>query len=298
MNNFKSGFVALVGRPNVGKSTLLNCLMGEKLAIVTNKPQTTRNKIRGILTDASSQIVFMDTPGIHRPKSKLGKNMVKMAKDAQDDGDIIVLLTSPGRNAAKDDEDIIRRLARSKATKFLVINKIDTIPKGDILGITEQYSEMAKFNEIIPISALNGENVAALKSVILDYLPEGPRYFPDDMTTDMPDKFLISEIIREKALMAMQDEIPHGIAIEIDKLAEREGSDVIDIEAVLYCEKDSHKGMIIGKSGAKLKEIGMKARRDIEPMYDARINLQIWVKIKENWRDRDFYIKNFGYRPD
>lgn len=295
---FKSGFVALVGRPNVGKSTLLNCLMGEKLAIVTNKPQTTRNKIRGILTSPDSQIVFLDTPGIHRPKSKLGQNMVKMAQNATDDGDIIILITAPGKNAAAQDAPIIADIARRRAAKFLVINKIDTIPKADILPITETYADMGIFDEIIPLSALNGENVAALRQTIMTRIPPGPAYFPADMTTDMPDKFLISEVIREKALLALQEETPHGIAIEIEKFARREDKEIIDIEAVMYCEKDSHKGMVIGKKGAMLKQIGTAARQDIARMYDERINLQIWVKIKENWRDRDFYIKNFGYRPD
>ena len=284
MENHKSGFVTLAGRPNVGKSTLLNRLMGEKISIVSNKPQTTRNKIRGILTEEGSQIVFLDTPGIHKPKSKLGENMMTMSYDALADGDIIAFIISPekSKDLIESDELFIKSIPKSRGKIFLIINKIDTVPKDAILGIIERYREFADFAEIIPISATRGENTDKLKETILEYLPEGPRFFPEDMSTDMPERFLISETIREKALFFLQDELPHGIAVDIDKFALRENQAIIDIEAVIYCDKDSHKGMIIGKGGAKLKEIGTSARLDIQRMYDEKINLQVWVKVKEN----------------
>ncbi|MCL2416101.1 MAG: GTPase Era, partial [Defluviitaleaceae bacterium] len=279
MENHKSGFVTLAGRPNVGKSTLLNRLMGEKISIVSNKPQTTRNKIRGILTEEGSQIVFLDTPGIHKPKSKLGENMMTMSYDALADGDIIAFIISPekSKDLIESDELFIKSIPKSRGKIFLIINKIDTVPKDAILGIIERYREFADFAEIIPISATRGENTDKLKETILEYLPEGPRFFPEDMSTDMPERFLISETIREKALFFLQDELPHGIAVDIDKFALRENQAIIDIEAVIYCDKDSHKGMIIGKGGAKLKEIGTSARLDIQRMYDEKINLQVWV---------------------
>jgi len=295
-NSFKSGFVAIVGRPNVGKSTLLNSFLGEKVAIITNKPQTTRNNIRGILTNDKHQIVFVDTPGMHTPKHKLGKNMVKLAENSMADGDIILFVIAP--TITSFDKEIAARLAKSKAVKFLVVNKIDTIQKGEILPIVDAYKELCDFAEIIPVSAMKGENLGTLKDNIIKHLPEGPRYFPPGMVTDAADSFIVAEMIREKALYLLQEEIPHGIAVEILSLSRREDKPIIDIQANLYCEKSSHKGIIIGKGGAMLKDIATRARRDIERIYDEKINLQLWVKVKEKWRDSDFLIRSFGFREE
>ena len=295
-DQFKSGFAAIVGRPNVGKSTLLNSFLGEKVAIITNKPQTTRNNIRGILTSNEFQIVFVDTPGIHTPKHKLGKNMVKMAENSMADGDVILFVIAPAITGF--DKEIARRLANNKGVKFLVINKIDTITKGEILPIVDAYKELCDFAEIIPISAMKGENLDTLRDNIIKYLPAGPRYFPEGMVTDASDAFIVSEMIREKALYLLQEEIPHGVAVEILSLTRREDKPIIDIQANIYCEKSSHKGMIIGKGGAMLKDIATKARLDIERIYDEKINLQLWVKVKEKWRDSDFYVRSLGFREE
>jgi len=295
-NDYKSGFAAIVGRPNVGKSTLLNSFLGEKVAIITNKPQTTRNNIRGILTSNEHQIVFVDTPGIHTPKHKLGKNMVKMAENTMADGDVILFVIAP--KITNFDKEIAQRLASSKAVKFLVINKIDTIDKGEILPIVDAYKELCDFAEIIPVSAMKGENLGTLKDNIIKYLPEGPRYFPEGMVTDAADSFIVSEMIREKALYLLQEEIPHGMAVEILSLSRREDKPIIDIQANIYCEKSSHKGIIIGKNGAMLKDIATRARRDIERIYDEKINLQLWVKVKEKWRDSDFFMRTLGFKEE
>jgi len=294
--DFKSGFAAIVGRPNVGKSTLLNSFLGEKVAIITNKPQTTRNNIRGILTTSEFQIVFVDTPGIHTPKHKLGKNMVKLAENSMADGDVILFVIAP--QITNFDKEIAQRLAKSKGVKFLVINKIDTIDKGEILPIVDAYKEFCDFAEIIPVSAIKGENLGTLRDNIIKYLPTGPRYFPEGMLTDAADSFIVSEMIREKALYLLQEEIPHGMAVEILSLSRREDKPIIDIQANIYCEKSSHKGIIIGKGGAMLKNIATRARMDIERIYDEKINLQLWVKVKENWRDSDFLIRSLGFREE
>ncbi|MCL2575059.1 MAG: GTPase Era [Defluviitaleaceae bacterium] len=299
-DTFKSGFVAIVGRPNVGKSTLLNSIMGEKIAIITNKPQTTRNIVRGIITTDNTQIIFIDTPGMHRPKDKLSENMVKMAENSIKDADVVLFITSPSEKSDihPADNDILAQLSGVKTKKFLVINKIDTIDKGRILPITDTYNKICAFDETLPISALKGENLLILREAIEKYLPLGPKYFPEGMMTDAPDAFIVAEMIREKALYMLQEEIPHGIAVEINSLKKRENKEIIDIEATIYCEKNSHKGMIIGKSGAMLKEIGIRARRDIQRLYEEKINLKTWVKIKENWRDSDFFMRNFGFKVD
>ena len=295
-SDFKSGFAAIVGRPNVGKSTLLNSFLGEKVAIITNKPQTTRNNIRGILTTAESQIVFVDTPGIHTPKHKLGKNMLKMAENTIAGGDVVLFVIAPAVTGF--DKEIAGRLAKIGGVKFLVINKIDTIGKSEILPIVDAYRELCDFAEIVPISAMKGENLGTLKDCIIKYLPRGPRYFPDDMVTDATDAFIVSEMIREKALYLLQEEIPHGIAVEILSLTGREDKPIIDIQANIYCEKSSHKGIIIGKGGTMLKDIATRARLDIERIYEEKINLQLWVKVKENWRDSDFFMRTLGYREE
>jgi len=296
MSDFISGFISVVGRPNVGKSTLINLLTGEKIAIVTNKPQTTRNTITAIITDENSQIVLMDTPGIHSPKSKLGQYMVKSAESAFQEIDVILFLTEPNKKIPAVDISIIEKLSGLKSPVFLVINKIDTIPKEELLSIIDQYRQLMNFKEIVPVSALHAKNTDELLKTIKKYLKPGPKYFPEDMVTDQPERQIAAEIIREKALLRLGDEIPHGIAVEITSMSQRKDRSLIDMEATIYCEKDSHKGMVIGKQGAKLKEIGSMARADIEGLLGTSVNLQLWVKVKKDWRDSDFWLKNFGYR--
>ncbi len=291
----KSGFVTIIGRPNVGKSTLTNCMLGEKIAIVTNKPQTTRNKITCVLTGDDYQVVFIDTPGLHTPKSKLGEYMVNSVKTAIADADIVIYLIEPFDRINSEDRGIIEKIKNVNSKVFLAINKIDTVEKGQILKVMEAYTNEFKFDEIIPIAAQRGENVDVLVENIVKYLPEGPKYFPDDFITDQPERQIAAEIIREKILYLLQEEIPHGTFVEILSVKKRENKDLIDVDATIYCEKDSHKGMIIGKGGKMLKEIGVRARRDISRFMGSPINLQIWVKVKKDWRDNDFLLKSFGY---
>ena len=295
MNKFYSGFVSLVGRPNVGKSTLMNCLIGEKIAIISSKPQTTRNKIQSVLTKEDFQIVFIDTPGIHKPKHKLGQYMVKSAENALNEVDIILMLVEPFNKINEMDKFVIEKFKNVKTPIVLVINKIDTVDNEKLLSCINAYKEAYNFKEIVPVSAINGNNVDELLKVIKQYLPEGPKYFPDDMITDQPERQIAAEIIREKALYLLQDEIPHGIAVEITTMKKRNDKNLVDVLATIYCEKDSHKGIIIGKQGAMLKRIGSKARRDIENLLGSPIYLEIWVKVKKDWRDSDFLLKNFGY---
>lgn len=292
---FHSGFVSLIGRPNVGKSTLMNLLIGEKISIISSKPQTTRNKIQTILTTDTMQVIFVDTPGIHKSKSKLGDYMVKSAETSLNDVDIVLYLIEPYEKIKDSDKAILKRLEKVKTPVFLVINKIDTVEKPELLKVIENYSKEYNFAEIIPLSALKGKNQETLLENIEKYLPEGPKYFPEDMITDQPEKQIVSEIIREKALYLLQDEIPHGIAVEITSMKHRKDKDIMDIEATIYCERDSHKGIIIGKQGSMLKKIGSNARRDIQRFLGGQINLQIWIKVKKDWRDSDFLLKNFGY---
>ena len=294
-NNFRSGFVSLIGRPNVGKSTLMNRLVGEKIAIISNKPQTTRNKIQAILTTNNFQVIFIDTPGIHIPKSKLGNFMVKCAQTTLNEVDIVLYLIEPYEKIKDSDLKILERLKNINSKVFLIINKVDTVAKEKILNVINSYRSKYNFNEIIPISAIKGTNIEDLLNNIEKYLPQGPKYFPEDMITDQPERQLISEIIREKSLYLLQEEIPHGIAVEITGMKKRENKEIIDIDATIYCEKDSHKGIIIGKQGSMLKQIGSKARYDIERLLGSPTNLQIWVKVKKDWRDSDFLLKNFGY---
>jgi len=292
---FYSGFISIIGRPNVGKSTLLNRFTGEKVAIVSDKPQTTRNKIRSIITGEDYQIIFIDTPGIHTPKSKLGEFMVGSAETALNEVDCILFLIEPDKKCGPGDMGIIERLKRVKTSVFLVINKIDTVRKEDLLEVIDTYRKLYDFAEIIPISALGGENADTLMSAIRKTLQEGPMYFPADMMTDQPERQICAEIIREKLLHVLEDEIPHGIAVEIMSLKLRPDKEIIDIEATIYCEKDSHKGIVIGKGGKVLKKVGTGARHDIERLLGSPINLQLWVKVKKDWRDSDFLLKNFGY---
>ncbi len=296
MGKFYSGFVSLVGRPNVGKSTLMNCLIGEKIAITSSKPQTTRNKITSILTKEDFQCVFLDTPGIHKPRHKLGEYMVRSAENTFKEVDLVLFLVEPTAEVGELDRFVIEKLENVKTPVVLVINKIDTVAdKETLLGIIDTYRKLYPFQEVVPISAATGSNTEELLRVIRRFLPEGPQYFPADMVTDQPERQIASEIIREKALYLLQDEIPHGIAVEIMSMKKRPDQDMVDVQALIYCERDSHKGIIIGKNGAMLKKIATFARRDMERLLGSRIYLQIWVKVKKDWRDSDFLLKNFGY---
>ena len=294
-DKFYSGFVSLVGRPNVGKSTLMNRLIGEKIAIISNKPQTTRNRVQSILTKDGFQIVFIDTPGIHRPRHKLGEYMVKSAETTLNEVDAVLMLIEPTDKIIEADRLIIEKFAKVKSPVILVINKIDTVDRERVFKVIDEYRKLYDFAEIVPISAFEGTNTDELLSVIRKYLPEGPRYFPSDMVTDQPERQIASEIIREKALRLLEDEIPHGIAVEITEMKKRKEGNLVDVRATIFCEKDSHKGIIIGKHGDMLKKIGTKARGDIERLLGSPIYLELWVKVKKDWRDSDFLLKNFGY---
>ncbi len=291
----KSGFVTIIGRPNVGKSTLMNAMVGQKIAITSNKPQTTRNRIRSVFTDDRGQIVFVDTPGIMQARNKLGEYMVDAAQKTLQDVDLALYLIEPSDFIGKGDRHILDQLQNVKVPVILIINKIDTIQKEDILAVIAKYSKEMEFAEIIPVSALNCDNVDDVIDTIFDYLPEGPAFYDEDTITDQPERAIVAELIREKALRALNEEVPHGIAVGIDVMKKRKNSKIMDIEVTIVCEKNSHKGIIIGKQGAMLKKIGSQARADIEDMIGMKVNLKIWVKVKKDWRDSDFLIKNFGY---
>lgn len=291
----KSGFVTIIGRPNVGKSTLINQIIGEKIAIMSNKPQTTRNRIQSIYTAEDCQIIFIDTPGIHKSKNKLGEYMEKSVETTLNEVDLILMLVEPTTKILDNDRYVIQKIQNIKTNVILVINKVDTVEKPKLLKIIDNFKDLYKFNSIIPISALNGDNIDDLLNNIKQALPEGPQYFPSDMITDQPERQIVSELIREKALQLLEDEIPHGIAVEIISMKQRENKDIVDIEANIYCEKESHKGIVIGKKGAKLKQIGTKARIDIQNLLGSQVFIQLWVKVKKDWRDNDFLLKNFGY---
>lgn len=295
--NTKSGFVTFIGRPNVGKSTLMNYIIGQKIAITSNKPQTTRNKIQTVLTDERGQIVFVDTPGIHKAKNKLGEFMVGAAEKTIGEVDVICWLVEPTTFIGAGEQHIIEKLKHVKAPVLLVINKVDTIKKEEILPVIDRYRKEVDFAEIVPVCARNGDNVADLVEVIFKYLPYGPMFYDEDTVTDQPVRQIVSELIREKALHALNEEIPHGIAVVIDSMKERRNGKgkITDIQATIICERDSHKGIIIGKGGEMLKKIGANARYEIEKQLDTRVNLQLWVKVKKEWRDSDILIKNFGY---
>ncbi|OPJ56997.1 GTPase Era [Alkalithermobacter paradoxus] len=293
---FKSGFVSILGRPNVGKSTLMNRVIGEKIAIMSDKPQTTRNKIQSVYTDENFQIVFLDTPGIHKPKNKLGEYMVKAATSTLNDVDLVLFVVDDSKTIGPGDRRIIEDLKKVKTPIILVINKIDNLNKEELIEIVDNYNKEGVFTEIVPVSALKGANVNTLIDVVKKYIPEGPQYFPSDMLTDQPERVLVSELIREKVLHYIHEEIPHGVAVEIETMKQRKEGDIIDISAAIYCERDSHKGIIIGKNGKKLKGIGKAAREDIERLLGSKVYLQLWVKVKEKWRESENYIRNFGYR--
>lgn len=302
-SKYKSGFVTLIGRPNVGKSTLMNQLIGQKIAITSSKPQTTRNRIQTVYTDERGQIIFLDTPGIHKAKNKLGEYMVNIAERTISEVDLVLWLVEPSTFIGEGEQHIAEKLQKTKTPVILVINKIDTVKKEEVLKFIAAYKDLLVFAEIMPVSALKGENTKSLVELIYRYLPEGPQYYDEDTVTDQPERQIVAELIREKALRLLDDEIPHGIAVSIERMKERpseqtNGTGLIDIEATIVCERDTHKGIIIGKGGSMLKQIGTQARKEIEGLLDCRVNLQLWVKVKKDWRDSDFLMKNFGYNKD
>ena len=293
----KSGFATLIGRPNVGKSTLMNNLIGQKIAITSKKPQTTRNKIQTVYTDDRGQIVFLDTPGIHKAKNKLGDYMVHVAEHTLKEVDVILFLVEPSTFIGAGDKHIIEQLKKAGVPVILLINKIDMLAqKEELLPIIDAYRKEMDFDQIIPISAFNGDGTREVLDAIFSFLPYGPMFYDEDTVTDQPQRQIVAEVIREKALHALDAEIPHGIAVAIDRMNERPGKNpMVDIDATIICERDSHKGIIIGKGGAMLKKIGSNARYELEHMLDSKVNLKLWVKVKKDWRDSDFMIKNFGY---
>ena len=291
----KSGFATLIGRPNVGKSTLMNQLIGQKIAITSHKPQTTRNRIQTVYTSEQGQIVFLDTPGIHKAKNRLGEYMVDVAKQTLKEVDVILWLVEPTTFIGAGERHIAGQLSRVRTPVILVINKVDTIRKEEVLGVIDAYRQLLDFAQIIPVSALKGTNKETLIEQIFRYLPYGPMFYDEDTVTDQPMRQIAAELIREKALKLLDEEIPHGIAVYIDLMKQRERSGIWDIEATIVCERDSHKGIIIGRGGAMLKKIGSAARYEIEKQLEAKVNLRLWVKVKKDWRDSDFLMKNFGY---
>lgn len=295
---FKSGFVSIIGRPNVGKSTFMNRVVGQKIAIMSDKPQTTRNKVQGVVTNDHSQMVFIDTPGIHKPKHKLGDFMMKSAKNTLKEVDVILFMVNANEKIGPGDRFVIEMLQGTETPVFLVINKIDLVHPDDLLGIITSYTEEYDFAEIVPLSALNGNNVERLMDTLLTYLPEGPKYYPDDQVTDHPERFIISELIREKVLHLTREEVPHSIAVVIDKIAREPDKDMVNVMATIIVERDSQKGIVIGKQGALLKQIGTKARRDIEMLLGSKVYLELWVKVQKDWRNKPGQLKEFGFRED
>ncbi len=297
-SNFKSGFVTLIGRPNVGKSTLMNSLIGQKIAITSNKPQTTRNRIQTVYTDEEGQIIFLDTPGIHKAKNKLGDYMVGAAERTLSEVDVIVWLVEPTDFIGTHEQHILELIGKVKTPVVLAINKIDSVDKENIMTAINTYKDAYDFADIVPVSALKGSNKEELMKVLFKYLPYGPMYYDEDTVTDQPERQIVAELIREKALRLLNDEVPHGIAVTIESMKYRKKAHIYDIEATIICERDSHKGIIIGKQGAMLKSIGTKARLEVENLLGNKVNLQLWVKVKKDWRDSDFLLKNYGYRDN
>ena len=298
-DNFKSGFVTIIGRPNVGKSTLMNHLIGQKIAITSNKPQTTRNRIQTVYTDMErGQIVFLDTPGIHQAKNKLGEYMVNVAEHTLSEVDVILWLVEPSTFIGAGEQHIIKQLKKTKTPVILIINKVDTVEREKILEYIDAYRKVFDFAEIVPASALREQNLDTVVDVIFKYLPYGPMFYDEETVSDQPERAIVAEIIREKALHALDDEIPHGIAVYIDRMKERRGQNIIDIDATIVCERDSHKGIIIGKGGSMLKKIGSNARYEMERLLDTQVNLKLWVKVRKDWRDSELMMKNFGYNKD
>lgn len=296
---YKSGFISIIGRPNVGKSTFLNRVIGQKIAIMSDKPQTTRNKVQGVLTTNDSQMIFIDTPGIHKPKHKLGDFMLKVSKNTLREVDVIMFMVNAEQKLGKGDEFILEMLAGNPTPVFLVINKIDQIHPDELIGIIESYKERYSFAEIVPISALQGNNVENLLATLTKYLPEGPQYYPADQVTDHPERFIISELIREKVLHLTREEVPHSIAVVIDKIRrDEENEDKIHVAATIIVERDSQKGIVIGKRGALLKEVGIRARKDIEMLLGSKVYLELWVKVQKDWRNKSTHLRDFGFRDD
>lgn len=289
----RSGFIAIVGRPNVGKSTLLNAMVGEKVAIVSAKPQTTRNKIIGVLTDGDVQLIFLDTPGLHRSHNKLDDYMRRTVDDSLTDIDAAVLVVEPQIKAAESEMELIKKLSAQKVPVLLAVNKIDTVKKETLMEVISEWSKKYDFSAVVPVSAKTGDGVGILKDELKKKMPEGPQYFPDDMLTDQPERLIVAEMIREKLLYLLSDEVPHGTAVSVERMKER--PQVMDIEATIYCERESHKGIIIGKGGRMLKEVGTKARADIEAFLGCHVNLQLWVKVKDDWRNRENILRTLGY---
>ncbi len=296
MKQFKSGFVTIIGRPNVGKSTLMNHLIGQKIAITSKKAQTTRNRIQTVYTGEEGQIVFLDTPGINRAKNKLGEYMLNAAENTLKEVDVILWLVEPTTFIGAGERYIIEKLERVQTPVILVINKTDTVQEEDIFKAIDTYKEVYDFKEIVPVSALKDKNTDELIKTIFSYLEEGPQYYDEDTITDQPERAIVAEIIREKALHSLDQEVPHGIAVVIDRMKDRANGKIVDIDATIICERDSHKGIIIGKQGSMLKKIGTHARQDIENLLGTKVNLKLWVKVKKDWRDSEFLLKNYGYQ--
>ena len=295
-NKYKSGFVTLIGRPNVGKSTLMNYLIGQKIAITSKKPQTTRNRIQTVLTRKDGQIIFVDTPGIHKAKNNLGEYMVNVAERTLNEVDVVLWLVEPTTFIGAGEQHIASQLKKVKTPVVLVINKTDSVKKEDIFPAIAAYKDVYDFADIVPVSARSGDNTEELLKVVMKYLPYGPQFYDEDTITDQPERQIVAELIREKALHSLNEEIPHGIAVAIDQMKKR--GKVMHIDATIICERDSHKGIIIGKQGNMLKKIGSTARYEIEKMLDCQVNLKLWVKVKKDWRDSEFLMKNFGYREE
>lgn len=298
MNIEKTALITICGRPNVGKSTLANAIVGEKIAIVSNKPQTTRNRIYAVHNMEDTQLVFMDTPGYHRPKSRLDEYMAEVVRESFSGTDAVALVVEPVANVGPQEAQLIEYIKSSRAPSVLVINKIDTVQKEELLAVIAAYAEVYEFAHIMPISAKTGEGVQELLKLFRGFAVEGPPLFPEDMVTDQPDRQIVAEMVREKLLYCLEHEIPHGTAVEVTRFTEREDTEIIDLDVTIYCEKASHKSIIIGKGGSMLKKIGALARKDIERYMGTKVYLQTWVKVKENWRDSDFLVRNFGYRSD
>lgn len=294
-NNFKAGFVTLIGRPNVGKSTLMNQLIGQKIAITSSKPQTTRNRIMTVYTDDTCQMVFLDTPGIHESKNKLGEYMTKAAKSTIDEVDVVLWLVEPSTFIGAGEKGIIEELKKCKKPVILVINKIDTVEKENLSKFEDAYTSQMDFAKVVHTAALRRINIDEVMEAIKEFLPYGPAFYDEDTLTDQPERQIAAEIIREKALRLMKDEVPHGIAVTIERMRQREDKELMDIEATIICERDSHKGIVIGKGGSMLKKIGSTARRDIEELVGMKVNLQLWVKVRKDWRDDKTQMKSFGY---
>ncbi|WP_391560221.1 GTPase Era [Robertmurraya sp.] len=294
----KSGFISIIGRPNVGKSTFLNRVIGQKIAIMSDKPQTTRNKVQGVLTTNDAQLVFIDTPGIHKPKHKLGDFMMKVAQNTLKEVDIVLFMVNAEEGFGRGEEFILDKFQSIKTPVFLVINKIDLVHPDQLMEIIVSYKEKYPFAEIIPISALEGNNLEVLLDVIKKYIPEGPQYYPADQVTDHPERFIVSELIREKALHLTREEIPHSLAVVIEKMERLEDKDVVHVMATIIVERDSQKGIIIGKQGSMLKEIGKRARHDIENLLGTKVFLELWVKVQKDWRNKMSQLRDFGFRED